>query len=286
MSAVLRPEGVHTALVTPFHGDESLDLPAFRRLVQRQVAGGVQGLVVAGTTGESPTLDASERDALLAIALEEAKGQLVTMGVGTNVTRSTVQNCVRARDAGAHAGLLVLPYYNKPTPDGLRAHVRAACETGLPIVVYHVPGRTGQRLAPELLAELCNVPGVVGCKEATGDVQYGQDFMLKSPAPVLSGDDFTWLPLLSVGATGVISVLSNVAPQDTVAVWQAWRAGDTATAARVHRKLYPLVHWLFAKSNPVPAKAALAALGLCEAACRLPLTAGDAPPVGLVDGLA
>jgi 4-hydroxy-tetrahydrodipicolinate synthase len=286
MGAPLRPEGVHTALVTPFAVDESLDLPAFRALVRRQVAGGVQGLVVAGTTGESPTLDAGERDALLAVALEEAKGQLVTMGVGTNVTRSTVQNCARARDAGAHAGLLVLPYYNKPTPDGLRAHVRAACETGLPIVVYHVPGRTGQRLAPELLAELCNLPGVVGCKEATGDVQYGQDFMLRSPAPVLSGDDFTWLPLLSVGATGVISVLSNLAPRDTVAVWQAWRAGDTGTAAQAHKRLYPLVHWLFSKSNPVPAKAALAALGLCGATCRLPLTAGEPPPSGLLDGLA
>jgi 4-hydroxy-tetrahydrodipicolinate synthase len=282
-----RFEGVHTALVTPFLPDEGLDVAAFRTLVRRQVEAGVHGLVVAGTTGESPTLDAAERSALLAIAREEARGAevRVTMGVGTNVTRSTVANCVRARDEGADAGLLVLPYYNKPTPAGLRAHVRAACDTGLPIVVYHVPGRTGQRLAPELLADLCNIPGVVACKEATGDLTYGQDVMLRTPVPVLSGDDFTWLPHLSVGGLGVISVLSNLAPRDTVGVWDAWRSGDTALAAARHRRLYPLVHWLFSASNPVPAKAGLAAMGLCTATCRLPLTAGEPPPAGLVDGL-
>lgn len=284
---IARFEGVHTALVTPFLPDEGLDVAAFRALVRRQVEAGVHGLVVAGTTGESPTLDAAERSALLAIAREEARGAdvRVTMGVGTNVTRSTVANCVRARDEGADAGLLVLPYYNKPTPAGLRAHVRAACDTGLPIVVYHVPGRTGQRLAPDLLAELCNIPGVVACKEATGDLTYGQDVMLRTPVPVLSGDDFTWLPHLSVGGLGVISVLSNLAPRDTVGVWDAWRSGDTALAAARHRRLYPLVHWLFAASNPVPAKAGLAAMGLCAATCRLPLTAGEPPPAGLVDGL-
>jgi 4-hydroxy-tetrahydrodipicolinate synthase len=280
-------EGVHTALVTPFASDESVDLAAFARLVRRQFEGGVHGVVVAGTTGESPALDADERAAMLSGALEAAEGRgAVTMGVGTNVTRSTVANCVRARDAGAHAGLLVLPYYNKPTPDGLRAHVRAACETGLPIVVYHVPGRTGQRLSPELLAELCDVRGVVACKEATGDVTYGQDVMLRTSTPQLSGDDFTWLPLLSVGGAGVISVLSNVAPRDTVAVWDAWRAGDTARAAALHRALYPLVHFLFSASNPVPCKSAMAAMGLMDGRCRLPLTAGAAPAAALIDGRA
>jgi 4-hydroxy-tetrahydrodipicolinate synthase len=126
---------------------------------------------------------------------------------------------------------------------------------------------------------------VVGCKEATGDVQYGQDLMLRTGAPVLSGDDFTWLPLLAVGATGVISVLSNLAPRDTVAVWEAFRGGDVPLAAARHRRLYPLVHWLFAQSNPVPAKAGLAAMGLCSADCRLPLTAGSPPPAALLEGL-
>jgi 4-hydroxy-tetrahydrodipicolinate synthase len=150
-------EGVHTALVTPFAGDE-LDMPAYRALVERQVRAGVQGLVVAGTTGESPTLDENERDQLLSATLALANGLPVTMGVGTNDTRSSVANARRAQSLGAHAGLLVLPYYNKPPPAGLRAHVRAVSEVGLPLVVYHVPGRTAQRLAPELLGELCEIP--------------------------------------------------------------------------------------------------------------------------------
>jgi len=280
-------EGVHTALVTPFAADDAVDLSAFRRLVRRQFDARVHGVVVAGTTGESPTLDADERDQMLEVALSEAGAHgAVTMGVGTNVTSSTVANCVRARELGAHAGLLVLPYYNKPTPDGLRAHVRAAAETGLRITVYHVPGRTGQRLSPELLAELCEIPGVVACKEATGDVTYGQDVMLRTRTPQLSGDDFTWLPLLSVGGRGVISVLSNVAPRDTVAVWDAWQSRDTVRAAELHRALYPLVHFLFSSSNPVPCKAVMAAMGLMDARCRLPLTAGSPPPSELIAGRA
>ncbi|MFZ5476069.1 MAG: 4-hydroxy-tetrahydrodipicolinate synthase [Myxococcota bacterium] len=274
-------EGVHTALVTPMRGDR-VDLDAFRALVRRQVDGGVQGVVVAGTTGESPTLDDAEKDALLAAARAEAGDVVVTMGVGTNDTRATVENTRRAKGAGADAGLLVLPYYNKPNAPGLRAHVRAAAAVGLPLVVYHVPGRTGQRLPAALLGELCEIDGVVACKEATGDVAFGQDLMLATRRPVLSGDDFTWLPLLSVGGLGVISVLSNVAPRDTVAVWHAWRGGDPALAAARHRRLYPLVRWLFAETNPVPVKAALAAMGLCAPDCRLPLAAGSPPPEGLL----
>lgn len=282
----MRWEGVHTAIVTPFAGDR-VDLGGFRSLVARQLRGGVQGVVVAGTTGESPTLDGDERDALLRAALEEAGGAVpITMGVGTNDTRSTVANVARAKELGAAAGLLVLPYYNKPTPDGLRAHVKAAAAVGLPLMVYHVPGRTAQRLSPELLAGLCEIDGVVACKEATGDVAYGQDVMLLTGKPLLSGDDFTWLPLLSVGGTGVVSVLSNVAPAQTVAVWKAWIARDTAAAAAGHRALYPLVRWLFAQTNPVPVKAALAAMGLCSADCRLPLSAGSPPPPELLAGVA
>jgi 4-hydroxy-tetrahydrodipicolinate synthase len=271
--------------VTPFDGD-AIDLVAFRRLVRRQIEGGVHGLVVSGTTGESPTLEAGEVAQLTRIALEESAGQVaVQVGVGTNNTRSTVAKVREAQQCGANAGLLVLPYYNKPDPDGLRAHVAAAAAPGLPLVVYHVPGRTGQRLSPELLGELCEIPGVVGCKEATGDLSYGQDLMLRTAKPVLSGDDFTWLPLLSVGGTGVISVLSNVAPRDTVGVWDAWRAGETQLARARHQRLYPLVRWLFATTSPLPCKAALAALGLCAPGCRLPLTVGAPPPPALLDGL-
>lgn len=289
----MAPRGVYTALATPFHADGELDRPAWRRLIQRQRAAGIHGLVVAGTTGESPTLDSSERADLLEDALLAAgPDQHVCMGVGTNNTRSTVANIRAAKHVGAHSGLLVLPYYNKPTPAGLRLHVRAAADEGLPLIVYHVPGRTGQRLAPDLLAELCAIPGVVGCKEATGDLTYGQDFMARLDArggaacSTLSGDDFTWMPLLAVGGAGVISVLSNVAPKRTVAVWDAWQRGDVAAARAEHAALYALVGWLFAESNPVPCKMALAAMGLCGSALRLPLVEGAPPPPGLLDGMA
>jgi 4-hydroxy-tetrahydrodipicolinate synthase len=283
------PFGVMTALVTPMTPDGALDLSAWSRLCHRQVDAGVHGLVVAGTTGESPTLDEGEREALLRLALAEAGPNThVCMGVGTNDTRSTVRNVQLALAQGAHSGLLVLPYYNKPTPAGLRAHVAAAAAIGLPLIVYHVPGRTGQRLAPGLLAELCRIPGVVACKEATGDLIYGQDFMAAlggSACATLSGDDFTWMPLLAVGGAGVISVLSNVAPRRTVAVWNAWQRGDVAAARAEHAALYALVGWLFSESNPVPCKMALAAMGLCGPTLRMPLVVGSPPPSGLLDGM-
>lgn len=298
------PRGVLTALVTPFTTDGDVDLAAWERLCARQIAAGIHGLVVAGTTGESPTLDADERAILLAAALRLARAGAthVCMGVGTNDTRSTVANARAAIEQGADSGLLVLPYYNKPTPAGLRAHVLAVAAEGLPLVVYHVPGRTGQRLTPDLLAELCAIPGVVACKEATGELGYGQDFMarlaVRGVAPdetgdasnrqgcaTLSGDDFTWMPLLAVGGAGVISVLSNIAPKRTVAVWDAWQRGDVVAARREHASLYALVGWLFTESNPVPAKMALAAMGMCGSTLRMPLLEGTPPPTGLLDGM-
>lgn len=279
-------EGVHTALVTPF-AEGRLDLVAWEGTIARQLRAGVQGLVVAGTTGEAPTLEEEERDELLREALALAgSAAVVTMGVGTNNTRSTVANVARAQALGAHAGLLVLPYYNKPPLAGLRAHVRAACEPGLPIVVYHVPGRTAQRLNPTELAVLCEIEGVVAVKEATGDVSYGQDFMLRSKKPVLSGDDFTWMPLLTVGAAGVISVLSNVAPRRTLAVWNAFRQGDLEAARREHYALLPVTRYLFAETNPVPVKMLMAEMGLCTAELRLPLAPGSLPDDALLADLA
>ncbi len=282
----MRWEGVHTALVTPF-AEGRLDLVAWEATLARQLRAGVQGLVVAGTTGEAPTLEDHERDELLREAVGLCGDRaVVTMGVGTNSTRSTVQNVVRAQAAGAHAGLLVLPYYNKPPLEGLRAHVRAACEPGLPIVVYHVPGRTAQRLNPTELAVLCEIEGVVAVKEATGDVAYGQEFMLRSQKPVLSGDDATWMPLLTVGGAGVISVLSNVAPRRTVAVWEAHRKGDLEAARREHYALLPVVRYLFAETNPVPCKMMMAEMGLCTAELRLPLVPGRLPDEALLHDLA
>lgn len=271
--------GIHTALITPFQADDSVDLDAFERLCVRQVEAGIHGLVPCGTTGETPTLDADEIDALVRVAVQVAGGQVpVTAGIGSNSTRHTIHNAQRAAKAGANAGLLVFPYYNKPNPAGLLAHVRAVADVGLPLVLYHVPGRTAHHLPVGLLAELAGVPGVVGVKEATGDLRYGTDLIARTRVPVLSGDDFTFLGLLAQGGAGCISVVSNVDPAGTVAVYERWRAGQVEEAKQALARLWELIGWLFSEVNPVPAKAALAELGLCRAAPRLPLAAFSGAP--------
>ncbi len=264
-------EGVHTALVTPFRGGE-VDLDCFRALCERQLRAGVQGLVVCGTTGETPTVTEAEWSELVRVALEVAGGAIpVTAGVGTNNTASTLGRIRLALQLGADAGLLVLPYYNKPSPDGLKAHVSACAQPGLPLVVYHVPGRTGSRVAPELLAELASTPGVVAVKEATGDLGYANSLLANTPISVLSGDDGTFFPLISLGGCGVISVVSNLAPAATVALCRAAIEGDLCAARELHFGLLPVIDWLFHTTNPRPAKAALAAAGLCANELRLPL---------------
>jgi 4-hydroxy-tetrahydrodipicolinate synthase len=272
--------GIHTALVTPFTASGAVDVPALERLCARQVDAGVHGLVAVGTTGEAPTLDDDEQALVVATTLAVAAGRVPVMaGVGTNSTRSTVRKVARAAEQGAAFGLLVLPYYNKPNPPGLMAHVQAAAGVGLPLVLYHVPGRTGQRLAPSELASLAGVPGVVAVKEATGDVRYTSDLLAACarPVSVLSGDDFTFLGALAQGAAGCISVLSNVAPRETVQVFDDFRAGRVAEAAAGFSALWPLITYLFTESNPVPCKAALAELGLCSGDLRLPLAASTGP---------
>lgn len=270
--------GIHTALVTPFTDDDRVDLPALEALCERQIDAGIDGLVACGTTGETPTLRGEEWRDVVATVVKATNGRVtVTAGVGTNDTRSTVERVEQAAELGCDAGLMVFPYYNKPNPDGLRAHVRAALAPGLPLVLYHVPGRTAQTLPAPLLAELASMDGVVAVKEATGDLRYGGDLIERTETPVLSGDDFTFLPLLSLGGTGCVSVLSNVAPQQTLAVQEAFEAGQHREAASRMRRLWPLTTFLFATTNPVPCKAALAELGLCKPHVRLPLAPWDGP---------
>jgi 4-hydroxy-tetrahydrodipicolinate synthase len=279
--------GIHTALVTPFDAGGDVDLDAFVRLIDRQLAAGVHGLVACGTTGETPTLSAEEWTALVAATVERVGGRVpVTAGVGTNATASTVRNVERAAALGADAGLLVFPYYNKPNPSGLRAHVHEALRVGLPLVLYHVPGRTGQRLPVETLAEFASLDGVIAVKEATGDVTYGTDLIARTATPVLSGDDFTFLGLLAQGGAGCVSVVSNVDPGRTVAAYDAWRAGRVDDARVAVRELWSLIGWLFCESNPVPCKAALAHLGLCRADVRLPLGPFGGPsPAAMLEAL-
>lgn len=273
-------QGIHTALITPFLADGSLDLPAFVALCERQIAGGVQGLVPCGTTGETPVLDAAETDRLIGAAVEVAAGRvMVTAGIGSNSTAATVANARRAKAAGADAGLLVFPYYNKPNPAGLRAHVQAVADVGLPLVLYHVPGRTAQHLPVGQLADLAALDGVIAVKEATGDLRYGTDLLRRTSRAVLSGDDFSYLGLIAQGGHGCISVVSNVDPARTVKVWRDAAEGRLGDAAATLAELWSLITFLFSDSNPVPCKAAMAALGLCRPEPRLPLAtyAGPSP---------
>ncbi len=280
--------GVHPALITPFTAGGELDLPAFRALAERQLAAGVHGLVVCGTTGETPTLSRGEWAELIRAAVEVAGGRVpVTAGCGSSSTAASVEGARAARELGADAALVVLPYYNKPNPRGHLAHMAAVAAAGLPVVAYHVPGRTGQRLPAALLARLANLDGVVAVKEATGDLRYGQELIAATDRPVLSGDDFTAFPLICVGGAGVISVVSNVDPRRSVALYEAAAAGDYPRARALHYALLPLVGYLFSDTNPVPAKAAMAAMGLCRPDTRLPLATAEAPPPPeLLEGLA
>lgn len=292
--------GVFTALVTPFT-DGEVDLAVFRALCDRQLDAGVAGLVPCGTTGETPTLSHGEWEGLVetAVAAAADHGQRtgrrvpVIAGVGSNSTAKTVDAVRDARRLGVDAGLVVFPYYNKPNPRGMAAHVERVCAEGLPVVLYHVPGRTGQRLPGAQLAELCHTPGVVACKEATGDIAFGIDLVedLERHAEtghrvtVLSGDDFTFAPLVAMGGHGVISVISNLAPRLTVAWCDAAATGDVSTLRDLRRRLQPLVRYLFSDTNPVPAKAVMAAMGLCSDSVRLPLAGGGDPDPALLVGL-
>jgi len=278
--------GVHTAMVTPFR-DGAVDLEAYRALCLRQLEAGIDGIVVCGTTGETPALSDSEWIDLVAATVEVCQGRVpVTAGCGSNSTSRTVRMLSKARQLGVDAGLVVFPYYNKPNPHGHKAHVAAAARVGLPLVLYHVPGRTGQRLDGALLSELCAEEGVVALKEATGDVALSAALLDHTDVALLSGDDFTFAAHVAIGGHGVISVVSNLAPAQTRAWYQAAATGDRDGVVAGRRRLMPTIDYLFSTSNPVPAKAAMARMGLCRNELRLPLAPIELPPEELVRDLA
>ena len=268
-------EGIHTALITPFR-DGQVDEDALRGLVERQIEAGIDGLVPCGSTGESATLSYVEHRAVVEIVIDAASGRVpVIAGTGSNSTREAIEFTAHARDAGADGALLLSPYYNKPTQEGIYAHYAAiAQETGLPLIVYNIPGRTASNIAPETVARLARLPGIVGIKEASGDLEQIAHVIARSPADfsVLSGDDSITLPLLSIGGKGVISTTSNVAPKRVLELVRSFVAGDAAGARRLHYELLPLFDALFCETNPIPVKAALALLGLIDDEIRLPLT--------------
>ena len=267
-------KGVITALVTPFRGD-AIDEEALRRLVDEQIRAGIDGFVPVGTTGESPTVSVEEHIRIIKIVVEETRKRVpIIAGTGANSTREAIELTIEARAVGADATLQVTPYYNRPTQDGLFRHFKAVADAaGLPIVVYNVPGRTGCDLLPETMARLCEVPLVVGIKEATGSAQRAAQILSRvgDRMVVLSGDDATAFPLYALGAQGCISVVSNVAPADMAAMWDAAAAGDWKKARELHYKVFPLSEGLFIEANPIPVKAALAMMGKISDEIRAPL---------------
>jgi 4-hydroxy-tetrahydrodipicolinate synthase len=268
-------QGCGTALVTPFRADLSLDEEALRRLVQRQIEGGIHFLVPCGTTGENPTLSKAEQRRVVEITLEEAKGKVpVLAGAGGYDTRGVAEMAREYEAMEADGILSVTPYYNKPTPEGLYQHYREISRsTRLPIIVYNVPGRTGLNVEPKTLARIADIDTVVGVKEASGNIsQMGAIFQLvPEDFLVLSGDDAITLPLAALGGAGVISVASNVVPFAMARLANLCLQGDFPGALAVHRRLFALMEVDFIEANPGPVKAALAMLGLIEPAWRLPM---------------
>jgi 4-hydroxy-tetrahydrodipicolinate synthase len=266
--------GLGTALVTPFTRAGDVDEAALRRLVRRQVQAGVDVLVPCGTTGESATLSGAESERVIAVVLEEAAGRPVLAGAGSNDTRQAVEKARAAARIGAQGVLSVGPYYNKPTPEGYYRHFAAVAEAvPVPMVVYNVPGRTGSNIDNATLLRLAGHGNVAGVKEASGQVGQVMELLRDRPAGflVLSGDDALTLPYLALGADGVISVVSNQAPVPMAELVAAGRRGDFDGARAVHQRLLGLMNLNFRESNPIPVKAGLALMGLCEESYRLPL---------------
>lgn len=267
--------GIYTAVVTPFRNGE-VDEEAFRRIVEGQAKGGVDGIVPVGTTGESPTLDHDEHIRVIELAVKFARGRVTVMaGTGGNATAEAVELTRAAEKVGADATLQVAPYYNKPTQGGLYEHFAAVARaTRLPIMLYSIPGRCGVEIGVETCARLArDFRTVVGIKEAGGNAdRVSQLRAACGPRfSILSGDDSLTLPFMSVGAQGVVSVASNVAPKLVCKMVRAFAAGEVRAAQRLHARLYPLFKDLFIETNPAPVKAAMALLGMCGEELRLPM---------------
>jgi len=271
--------GSLVALVTPFDGDNRIDDDALARLIEFHIAEGSDGLVIAGTTGESPTLDKSEQEHLIRTAAEIAVGRIpVIAGTGSNSTAQTINLSLTVADSPIDAYLLVVPYYNKPVQEGLLRHFLSIADAvDKPIMLYNVPGRTVADLQPETVVRLAEHPNIFGIKDATGDMQRMQQHqaLLPEDFSYYSGDDFTTLEFIQRGGHGVVTVSGNVVPGMMAEMCRAAAAGDAAKAEKLDAKLQPLNTALFVESNPIPVKWAVAEMGLISAGIRLPLTPYD-----------
>jgi 4-hydroxy-tetrahydrodipicolinate synthase len=268
-------KGMATAIITPMT-ETGIDYEAMARLVEFQIEEGINAIVVMGTTGENATIEHEEQTEVIRFVVEKVAGRVpVIAGTGTNNTEHVLANTRAACAAGADAVLVVTPYYNKATQNGLIQHFTAVADVStVPVILYNVPGRTGCNLLPKTVAKLAEHPNIVAIKEATGNMAQMVEIMhlCGDKLAVYSGEDALTVPFISMGAAGTISVLSNVAPKEAVAMTDACKAGDYKTAAKMQCDLLPLINALFSEVNPIPAKAAMAAMGFCEDYLRLPLT--------------
>ena len=269
-------KGSIVAIVTPMHEDGSLDLASFRALIDFHVEQGTDGIVVVGTTGESPTVDVEEHELLIAEAVKHAAKRIpIIAGTGANSTKEAIELASFSKKAGADASLTVVPYYNKPTQEGLYLHFKAIAEAvDMPHILYNVPGRTVADMNNDTVLRLAQIPNIVGIKDATGNIERGSDLLARAPKDfaVYSGDDASTLALMLLGAAGTISVTANVAPKLMHEMCAAALAGDLATARAINFRLLGLHRNLFVEANPIPVKWAVARMGRMKNALRLPLT--------------
>jgi 4-hydroxy-tetrahydrodipicolinate synthase len=269
-------KGSLVAIVTPMHDDGTLDLERYRKLIDWHVEAGTAAIVAVGTTGESPTVSVEEHRLLIREAVEHANGRVpVIAGTGANSTREAVELTRHARQVGAQATLQVVPYYNKPTQEGMYRHFKAVAEEAdLPVILYNVPSRTVADIASETVLRLAELPGIIGIKDATGDMYRGSDLLARAPQDfaVYSGNDDSALALMAMGAHGVISVTANLAPREMATMCRAALDGDFRTALKINRRLLALHGKLYMEANPIPLKWAMARMNLIEGGIRLPLT--------------
>jgi 4-hydroxy-tetrahydrodipicolinate synthase len=268
--------GSLVAIVTPMHEDGRLDLARFRQLIDWHVSEGTDGIVVVGTTGESPTVNFDEHKELIKIAVQHSKGRIpIIAGTGGNSTAEAIELTASAKETGATACLSVVPYYNKPTQEGLYRHFSKIAETvDLPMIVYNVPGRTVADMQTDTVLRLAQVPGIIGIKEATANIERNTDLIRRAPRnfAIYSGDDATCLALILMGGHGVISVTANVAPKPMHQMCAAALVGDVKKARELNLRLFPLHQKLFVEANPIPVKWAMAEMGLIEGGMRLPMS--------------
>lgn len=271
-------QGAYTAIVTPFDPSGQLDEEGLRRNIRFQIASEIDGIVPLGSTGEAPTLSSQEKERVINISMEEAKGKVpIIIGTGSYSTQQTIENTQLAERLGADMALVVSPYYNKPTQEGLYRHFKAIAEsTSLPIIIYNVQGRTGQNVAVETIKRLADLPNIVGVKEASGNIsQIGEVIEIiarhRPEFSVLSGDDNLTFPLMTLGGDGVISVVSNLVPKEIKMMVHAIASGDYEQARTLHYHLMPLFRGAFIETNPIPIKTAMNLCGMASGGCRLPL---------------